>query len=211
MIKRYSDQIVDLLFARNWRLCLALTLILLLAMSGCAKKIPHSLVPEFQQRNIKTIAVLPVADVAKNPEVSGLLRERLVEALYFKGYPKIFLTVIDEKLKAFYRDVKAPTTANLPPRDVGGLLGVDAVMYSTLTDCRTSSFYLYAQTSTAVSFEIYSTRTGELLWSARHQVGERNFDVTPDRLKLKACQVFEPALQEIVDKAMDTLPDGPGT
>jgi len=185
-------------------LSLSLTVLL---VAGCAKKIPHTLIPEYEKRNVKTIAILPVVDMAKNPEVSTLLRQQLVDALYFKGYPKIPPKVIDEKLALFYKNVKEPSIGALPPRDVGAILGVDAVLYTVLSDCRTSSLYLYATTSVAVRFDIFSTRTGDLLWSTRHQTGERNFDITPDRLKMKSCQVYEPALQEIIDKAMETLPD----
>jgi hypothetical protein len=178
-------------------------------LSGCAGKIPHTLVPEYEKRNIRLIAVLPAVDKAGNPELSALLRQRIVEALYFKGYKRVPTNTIDEKLAAFYNNVKEPTVNAVPPRDVGGILGVDAVLYSTLKSSKTTLLYLYAPTSVAVSFEMYSVRTGELLWSTVHQTSEKTFDITPDRVKLKTGQIFEPALQQIVNKAMETLADGP--
>jgi len=209
-MKRIHTKItVDPFSPRARGVTLILILAILLAVSGCAKKIPHSLVPEYEKRQIRLVAILPVMDKAGNPEVSALLRQRIAEALYFKGYPRVLTSTVDEKLKVFYKNVKDASKDSLPPRDVGGLLGVDAVLYSTLTDCRTSFLYLYAPTSIAVNFEMYNVRTGELLWSTGYRVGEKNFDVTPDRLKMKSCQVFEPALQQIVNKAMETLPDGP--
>ncbi len=199
------------LFPRPQFITLMLVLAFVATLSGCAKKIPHALVPEFEKRNIRLVAVLPVLDKAGNPEVSALLRQRIVEALYFKGYAKVPTKAIDEKLAAFYKNAKEPSSDALPPRDVGGLLGVDAVLYSTLMDCRTSFLYLYAPTSVAVSFELYNVRTGELLWSTGHKEAERSFDITRDRLKMKSCQVFEAAVQQIVNKAAETLPDAPDT
>ena len=181
----------------------------ILFLAGCAKKIPHTLVAGYDNRNIKTIAILPIQEAAKNPEVSALLRKRLADAIYLKGYPKVSEKEIDERLGVFYKNVKDHSPGTLPPRDVGGILGVDAVLYTVLQDCQTSFLYLSASTSIAVSFNMYSTQTGELLWSTRYQIGERNFDITRDRLKMKSCQAYEPALDEIVRKAMETLPDAP--
>lgn len=179
-------------------------------MVGCGKKlIPHSLVTEYENRKIRSIAVLPAQDKAANAEVNTLLRQRVVDGLYYKGYPKVSLKDIDEKLATFFKGVKTPDVNALPPRDVGDILGVDAVLYTTLQDCSTSFFLLYASSSVKVHFALYHAKTGELLWQTDYRVGERNFDVTPGRLKMESCKVYEPALFEIINKAMETLPDGP--
>jgi hypothetical protein len=202
-------KVMGSLFQRPRSAAVAIILAFVAVLSGCAGKIPHTLVPEYEKRNIKLVAVLPSLDKAGNPEMSALLRQRIVEALYFKGYKKVPTNAIDEKMAAFYKNVKEPTVNALPPRDVGGILGVDAVLYSTLKNCKSTVLYLYAPTSVAVSFEMYNTRTGELLWSTVYQTSESTFDISPDRVKMKTYQIFEPALQQIVNKAMETLPDGP--
>ncbi len=189
--------------------CFVLALAVLALLVGCAKKIPHDLTADYADRRVRLVAVMPIIDKANNPEVNNLLRRRVVDALYFKGYPKIPLNVVDEKLAAFFKDAQRPTLEAMPPKDAGAVLGVDAVLYSTLEDCRTSYLFLYAPTSVAVSFQLYSVRTGERLWQTKHRINERIFDVTPSRVRMKSCQIFEPALDEIVSKAMDTLPDGP--
>lgn len=184
--------------------------LVLSVMAGCAKKrIPHSLVPEYENRTIRLIAVLPSQDKTANPELNVLLRKKLTDALYYKGYPRIPLNVIDEKLTVFFKGTKTPDIKALPPRDVGGVLGVDAVLYATLENCRTSFFWLYASSSAKVKFSLYYAKTGELLWQTEYKISETNFDITPSRLKLKASQFYEPALNEIIGKAMETLPDGP--
>jgi hypothetical protein len=57
--------------------------------------------------------------------------------------------------------------------------------------------------------ELKSAKTGELLWQARYDAVERNFGYSRYDLKLKTSQVYEATIQEVVNKIMETLPDGP--
>jgi hypothetical protein len=184
-------------------------ILLTVLVSGCAKKIPHLLTPEFEKRGIRLVAVLPVANQSKNMEASRLFRDKVLEAMYFKGYPKIPLNVIDEKLSKLYKDYQQPTVESVPPRSVGEVLGVDAVLYVNFQECDTSFVLLAAKTSVAATFDLRSARTNDSLWSTKYSVTERNFEITKDRLKMKSCQVFEPAMEEILDHVMETLPLGP--
>ncbi|MBU2235171.1 MAG: hypothetical protein KKE49_05965, partial [Proteobacteria bacterium] len=83
-------------------MCKGMRLLLLLAVffffDGCAAKIPHAIVPDYGKRGTRLVAVMPVQNSPANAEIAGLLRNKLVEELYFKGYPKIPPKVIDEKL-----------------------------------------------------------------------------------------------------------------
>jgi hypothetical protein len=182
---------------------------LTLLVSGCAKKIPHFLAPEFDKRGIRLVAVLPVANQSKNMEAASMFRDKVLEAIYFKGYPKIPLNVIDEKLSKLYKNYQQPSVESVSPRSVGELLGVDAVLYVNLQECDTSFVLLSAKTSVSATFELRSARTNDSLWSTKYSVSERNFEITKERLKMRSCQVFEPAMQEILDKVMQTLPEGP--
>ena len=155
------------------------------------------------------VAVLPVANQSKNMEASSLFRDKVLEAIYFKGYPKIPLNVIDDKLSKLYKDYQQPNVESVAPRSVGELLGVDAVLYVNLQECDTSFVLLSAKTSVSATFDLRSARTNDSLWSTKYSVSERNFEITKERLKMKSCQVFEPAMQEILDQVMQTLPEGP--
>ena len=187
-----------------------LILILLACLvSGCAKKIPHSLVPEYEKRGVRLVAILPVFNQSKNVEAANLFRDKVLEAMYFKGYPKIPLNVIDEKLSKIYSSYQQPSVETIVPRSVGDLLGVDAVLYVTLKECDTSFLLLAATTSVSATFELRSAKTNDSLWSTKYSIKERNFEITKERLRMKSCQVFEPAMQEILNKVMQTLPEGP--
>lgn len=186
-----------------------LLILLTFLVSGCAKKIPHFLAPEFDKRGIRLVAILPVSNQSKNMEAASLFRDKVLEAIYFKGYPKIPLNVIDDKLSKSYKDYQQPSVESVSPRSVGELLGVDAVLYVNLQECETSFLLLSARTAVAATFDLRSARTNDSLWSTKYSVTERNFEITKERLKMKSCQVFEPAMQEILDKVMETLPLGP--
>ena len=97
------------------KILLVLLIVMMVTVMGCAKKIPHSLVPEYEKKNIKIVAILPVVDKVGQPELSVLLRQRIIEAFYFKGYPKISTQAIDDRLAVFYKNVKEPTVIAVPP------------------------------------------------------------------------------------------------
>ncbi len=67
-------------------------------MAGCAAKIPHVIMPDYAKRGTRLIAVMPVRNSTSDPKSAEMLRAKLVEELYFKGYPRIPLKVIDEKM-----------------------------------------------------------------------------------------------------------------
>ena len=188
-----------------WLLALALAVLLL---SACAGKIPHSLQTGYKDAGIRLIAVLPVRGDAQDPRVARLLREKVFAGLYFKGYPKIPLGLIDERLVGLYGKQGAPDGV-VPPQAAGQLLGIDAVLYISLIECRTAYRPLYAPTTVAVRLELRSAKTGETLWSVQDRTGERNFDFTTKGLEMKSTQVYEEALQAVVGRMLDTLPDGP--
>jgi hypothetical protein len=69
--------------------------------------------------------------------------------------------------------------------------------------------FVYAPTRVSVFFELRSAKTGETLWSSRYRTVKRNYGISREQLELEACQVYEPAIQEVVNTAVGTLPDGP--
>ena len=187
-----------------------LFILLLALVIGCGGKIPHLLVRDYQERGTRLIAVLPVANKTADVRVAQILRQRLLDGLYFKGYPKIPLDVVDSKLSQAYHDLNAQGGV-IPPQAAGELTGTDAVMYCALESMKTSYRAFYARTVVSVAFELRSAKTGETLWNARYREVRHNFDVTRKWLEMKTCQIYEPTLQEAIDKAMETLPGGPDT
>lgn len=182
-----------------------LLLLVLIFIAGCVAKIPHALVPDFSKKGTRLIAVMPVKNISSDPKSAGMLRAKLVEELYFKGYPRIPLRVIDEKLAG----VSAGSAVEVSPQVVGEMLKVDAALYLTLNESRMGSGIIYASTVAEAGFELRSTKTGEILWRVRHREVYRNYGFSRKDLELKSSQVYEQAIQDVVNRALETLPDGP--
>ena len=185
---------------------LFLLLSVLCFLAGCGSKIPHMVTPDYSKRGTKLIAILPVNNKAGDEKAGQMLREKLLYELYFKGYPKIPFDVIDKKLSQVSTGSKE---GNISPQVVGELLNIEAVMYCTLNECRTSYSYVWASTVISVNFELRSAKTGETLWRTRYRTARRNYSFSRKELEVKSCQVYEPAIQEVVDRALKTIPDGP--
>ena len=178
-------------------------------ISGCASGISHTLVPDYDKKGIRLIALAPVDNRTDDAQAAQLLRERIFEALYFKGYPRIPLDMIDEKLTAECGWTPGDKTCDVSPGVIGKLLGVDAVMYCSLLEWKTSFIGIYARTKVSASLELKDTETGQILWSSRERIAERHYGVTSKRLEQKAYQSYEPAVRRIVKETLSTLPDGP--
>ncbi len=183
--------------------------VIVCVMSGCASRISHTIVPDYNQRGIRLIALAPVDNKTEDTQAARLLREKILEALYFKGYPRIPLSIIDEKLTAHHGRNADDSKGDISPEAIGKLLGVDAAMYCSLLEWKTSFISMYAPTTVSVSFELKDAGTGATLWSSRYSIVDRHYDFTRKRLELKAYQSYEPAIREIIDETFTSLPDGP--
>jgi hypothetical protein len=172
---------------------------------GCASKIPHRIASDYGKRGIRLIAVMPVINKSSDPKSAEILRDKLLEEIYFKGYPKIPLKVVDDNLA----NVEPGKRENVSPREIAEMLKVDAVLVSTLTKSGIGSGSFYASTAIEAQFVLLSAKTGESLWNAEHRVAYTNYGFSRKMVELKSSQVYEPAIQEVVNKALETLPDGP--
>lgn len=177
----------------------------LVFLAGCAAKIPHVIVSDYGKRGMRLIAVMPVINSSSDPKSAEMLRAKLVDELYFKGYPRIPVKVIDEKLAA----VAPGAGEKVPPQAIGEMLKVDAVLYPILSESGMGRGIFYAATAVEARFELFSAKTGESLWRVQYRVVDRNWGFSRKQLELKSSQVYEPALQKMVNRALETLPDGP--
>ncbi|MCE5211707.1 MAG: DUF799 family lipoprotein [Deltaproteobacteria bacterium] len=180
-------------------------MVILSMMMGCAAK-SQNITNQNEKDKIqaKIIAVLPIESKSSNDKAVQLLRSRLLEELYFKGYPKIPLETVDAKLESLHvKKVYA-----VPPQKLKEILGADAGMYCSLTEDNKSKIF-YAPIKIAVRCELRSTETGDVLWKSQSESVRRNFDFTNKGLEKKSRQDFEAVIDEVVNKVIKTLPDGP--
>lgn len=153
--------------------------------------------------------MLPIEYKTIDSKTSQLLRSKLYEELYFKGYPKLPLDIIDKKLESAHINETNGRAPAIAPQKLKDLVGADAGMYCTLIEDYKSEHLFYTPITIAVSCELRSAKTGKVIWNNRCKSTSRNFDFTPKGLERKSREAFETVLEEIVDKVMKTLPDGP--
>ncbi len=187
----------------------AVLLGLMFLSSGCSFQAPHTLVPDYAKKTIRLVALMPVENKSADKVAARMLREKMLDELYYKGYPKIPLEVIDMQLLKLSKGDTNITADKISPRAAGELLKVDAAMYCTLSESETAIHFVYAPTSFSASCELRSAKTEEILWKSRYGGVERNFGYSRYDVERKAVGVYEAAIQEIVNKVVETLPDGP--
>ena len=188
---------------------LYLPVIFILIIAGCSSQPPYKMKNDNDQNAAKVIAVLAVDNKTADSKTSVLLRSKILDELYFKGYTKVFPEIIDKKLEPLYNEQSKGGTGIVAPQVLKELVGADAVMYCTLIESKRSIGWFYAPVSIAVRCQLRSTQTGEVLWSAEYKSTSRNFDITSNRLQIKSRAAFEEVMEEVVNKVMETLPDGP--
>ena len=178
-------------------------------VAGCGFLKIHTIVPDYAKKTIRLVVLMPVDDKANDKIAARMLREKMLEELYYKGYPKIPLELIDAQLLKLGKGSVNAGDEAMAPQAMGDSLKVDAVMYCTLSKSSTALHFLYAPTAISALCELKSAKTGEMLWRANYGVVERNVGYSRYDAKRKAVQVYEAAIQEVVNKFMETLPDGP--
>ncbi len=196
----------------------------LILLQGCSymAKVPYlrdlpyvskpedELQPPERNLGVKMIAVMPVDIKSGSRDAARMIREKLVDELYFKGYAKIPMELVDAALADIRKREGSASGTMVPPQVIGSMLGVDAVMYTTLIDASTAYKVVYAPVTVAAVFELKNVTRGETLWRYESKAADRDYGVTKNSLDLGASKIFEDVVHEVVKKAMENLPDGPG-
>jgi hypothetical protein len=191
----------------KYRLILTFILVITLMMGCIFKSSPSA--KKDPEKTATVIAVLPVDNKTPDSRAPQLLRSKILDELYFKGYTRLSLELIDKKLEPLYRGGQQNGTGIIAPHVVKELVGADAVMYCTLTEGDRKPNLFYAPVTVAARCELRSAQTGEVLWKAHYKSTSRNFDLPGKRLEMKSYEAFESVIEEVVNKVLETLPDGP--
>lgn len=193
---------------RKWQL---LFIFIIIFGEGCGG-INYILVEDYKAKAPRSIAVLPVQNESVNLQAPEILRPIVHQKIRQKGYETPALSFVDSKLAE--RDIReAGQIHSLPPQQLGKLLGVDALLYTTVTEFSTTYLVAYAAIIVGARFELRSAGTGELLWQADHQVKDIKVGVDQKRmqetLKFAVQQPYTPYCQKVTDICLATLPNGP--
>ena len=194
---------------KAYKIHVFLLIILIIVFAGCSSKSTNVLKPEYEQNWVKVIAILPVENKTMDNKAPQLLRSKLLDQLYFKGYSKVPLAVIDQKLESLYISDKKGNVGLIAPQVLKDLVGADAVMYCTLLESSNSIGLFYAPVAISLYCELRRSENGEVLWKDKYKSTNRNFDFTRKNLEMKSSEIYESVIEEVVNKIIETLPDGP--
>ena len=139
---------------------------LILIMMGCFR---HSQ-PIVNKKDLdtihaKTIAMLPIENKNIESKASKLLRFKLFEEIYFKGYSKIPLETIDAKLKSMLGESEKDKRFFIHPEVLKDAVGADAGMYCSMTENYKNRLF-YSPVKITVTCELRSTDSGNVIWNA---------------------------------------------
>lgn len=190
---------------------LSLCLLTIIFFIGCAAP-HHLLVEDYKNRNLRSIAVLPVQNETPHLQAPDIFRPIVHQKIKQKGYESPALSFIDNKLVE--KDIReAGQIHSLTPQDLGKLLGVDALLYTTVTEFSTTYLVAYASITVGAKFELKDARTGELLWQADHRVKDIKAGLDQkglqESLKFAVQKSYAPYSQKVTDTCLTTLPNGP--
>ena len=192
----------------RWPFLVSVTIFFL----ACAGGAPHSVVPDYKDRMPRSVAVLPVLNETVSLKAPEVFRPILLNKLSMKGYETPALGFIDGRLRE--KGVREAGQVNsLTPQEIGKLLGVDALLYASVTEFSTTYLLAYASMTVGARFELKDTKTGEKLWDSDHQVKESKLGLDQksmgDTMQFAAGQSYVPYAQKVIDESFKTLPNGP--
>ncbi len=189
--------------------------IILFLPSSCAIKIPHSNVPDYQDKMPMSIAVLPVQNETTDMDAGGVFRPRLYSIILSKGYATPAVAGIDSLL-AQKGIREAGQLGSMTPLEIGELLNVDALLYATVTEWSTTYLVVYSSVKVGARFQLIDARTGGQIWESEHEVAEKKFVLESDdmvdmvdNLSFAALQEYEPYVIRVINMTFSTLPNGP--
>jgi hypothetical protein len=206
-------------------LLLLLTLLFILALtSGCVS------IQANPNNPIARVAMLPVINNTNNLDGPVFIRRDLNAMVGSWFYETMPLEKIDEALRDKYSitlggqlDFTNPGAGAPSPQELGELLGVDGLFYTTLIDFNQVIIGVYNKRKVKANSKLVNARTGEVIWQneAEQSKSEVNLSVSgalQSVIQTVAATAIQKALKvnpldaetkAVVSKLSKTMPTGP--
>lgn len=218
----YADDPHRRTHSRRRAFLLAAALSALLA--GCASRDPELagaefgskfLIADWDLRAPSTAAALPILNETLDLDAPEIFRPYVHQALYGKGYSGPTPEEIDALLLT--KDIREAGQVNsLTSAELGELLGVDAIVYSTVLDWSTTYLGVYASITVSARFEMVEAATGTRLWVDEDTQVERVVANVFNQRRLAeeaakvaayaALRAYEPFAERVVMNSFQSLP-----
>jgi parallel beta-helix repeat protein len=136
--------------------------------------------PYMEKNRPRTVAVLPFHNKTRSKEGSDIVRKGFYNHFSSLPFKDMELYRIDNLLrKADLTDTEVIFKKS--PRELGNILGVDAVVYGEIYDFDKLFAVVYSQVSVGAEIKMYDAKTGHFLWSGKHtaRIHEGGVATTP--------------------------------
>lgn len=116
-----------------------------------------------------SVAVLPFVNLSEKKEAVDVLRRGFYNHFSSLPFRDMELYKIDDLLGA--AGLADPDLiAQKTPQELGKILGVDAVVYGSISNFDKFFAVMYSQVAVGAEVKMYDTKTGHFLWSGKHTV-----------------------------------------
>ncbi|HLC17643.1 MAG TPA: hypothetical protein VJM57_01330 [Thermodesulfobacteriota bacterium] len=194
------------------KLLTLLLIVTVVGFNGCAPPVRYSVTEWFHQLKPETVAVLPVkwgtewaggaeGGGSGDAEVARLFRTMSAERLTSMNYRTVSMEEVDRR----YPETGREGFKKMAPADVAQALGVDAVLYISITEWDPSLLATYASLEMGATFELYG-RNSSKLWRAEYESKESDIRLDRESMELAVLKAYEPRIERFVRAVFSTLP-----
>jgi ACT domain-containing protein len=174
-----------------------------LMLQGCLVSTPSTLItPEirslyegeytvdpYMKKHVPlSVAVLPFVDLSGSKEGANAMRKGFYNHFSSLPFKDMELYKVDDLLlKAGLTD--PDVIRKIPPRKLGEILGVDAVVFGEVSDFDKYFAVLYSQVAVGAEVKMYDAKTGNFLWSGKHKVRKHEGGVSTNPVGIIATVI----------------------
>ncbi|MDQ1278328.1 MAG: hypothetical protein QG555_1370 [Thermodesulfobacteriota bacterium] len=127
----------------------------------------YKVYPAMGKAKPRTVAVLPFTDLSRSQQGTQAVRRGFYNHFSSTTFRDMELWRVDDLLKkAGLTD--AAMINRTPAKDLGKILGTDAIVYGEISNFDKIFAVVYSQVSVGAKLRMYDARTGELLWTGEH-------------------------------------------
>lgn len=191
----------------HWAAGIALVSVVFL-IGACGSKVQKStaIIPE---PLAKLVAVMPVNNDSGNKTAEKLLRDKVAEGVFFKGYRRVPLASVDEAISRGSRSAGVAGDGSSAAQKLREILGVDGLLYITLSEASVRIGLIQVTVAVDASFELISAGTGVSLWKSKHRAVKRAFALSKRGQQQIGFSIFENVVEKVVETGLTSFPEGP--
>jgi len=147
------------------------SLFVMVILAACGSTgIMEALKPEVsdESRLPHKVAILPFVNQTSNPEAAAVVRKMFYNFFSSLNYLDLEPSSVDEKLNTKNYNKKIAAGEVVSPRQLGQMLGVDAVVFGEVLSLGKVYAVLYSDSQASLRARMVSCHSGQIIWELEH-------------------------------------------